>query len=91
MRVVQNAGKISINGDLLSLNFMPSLRLIKLASKNITAVILSVIGKAHPPRPLFSAPRAIPTTAKLPCEQAALYSYRKAQTSLEQLNVARLV
>lgn len=65
---------------------MQCLAIINYACKNIAVVTLSVVGNRFPLSNPNLAPISTLTSAKLQCEQGALYSYREAQTNLEKLN-----
>lgn len=61
---------------------MQCLAIINYACKNIDVVTLSVVGNRFPPSNPNLAPISTLTSAKLQCEQGALYSYREAQPVL---------
>jgi len=48
-----------------------------------------VVGKVHPRFHRYLARISIQTSAKLQCEQGALFSYREAEQNLEKLNCQR--
>jgi len=68
---------------------MRSLATINCPCKSIVVVVLNVVGKVHPRFHRYLARISIQTSAKLQCEQGALFSYREAEQNLEKLNCQR--
>jgi len=59
----------------------------KLPVQSIVVVVLNVVGKVHPRFHRYLARISIQTSAKLQCEQGALFS-SKAEQNLEKLSTA---